>query len=85
MRVSYHKNFSKNYKKLPPKIREQFKKRLKLFLENPFHPILNNHMLHGEWRSFRSISISGNFRAIYKQLDDYVFEFVIIDTHGNLY
>ena len=85
MKVSYHKNFAKSYKKLSPKIKEQFKKRLQLFLENPFHPVLNNHALHGEWRNFRSINISGNFRAIYKQLDDYVFEFVIIDTHGNLY
>ena len=85
MKVKFHKNFSKSFKKLPIKIKDQFNKRLKIFLENPSNLLLNNHALHGEWRSFRSINITGDFRAVYKQLDDYIVEFVVIDTHGNLY
>ncbi len=85
MRVLYHKNFNKSYKKLPLKVKEQFKIRLKLFLENPFNPALDNHALHGEWVDFRSINVTGDFRAFYKYLDSNTVQSVIIDTHSNLY
>lgn len=85
MKVSFHKNLDKSYKKCSAKAQAQFKKRLKLFLENPYHPLLENHALHGEWREFRSINITGDYRALYQYLNDGVAEFFIIDTHSNLY
>lgn len=85
MRVLYHKNFNKEYKKLSFKVKEQFKIRLRLFLENPFNPLLDNHALHGKWINFRSINVTGDFRAIYKYLNNDTVEFVIINTHSNLY
>jgi addiction module RelE/StbE family toxin len=66
-------------------VRIQFKKRLKLFIEDPHYPLLENHSLHGEWRKFRSINITGNYRALYRYINDDVTEFFIIDTHNNLY
>ncbi len=85
MRILYHNNFNKSYKKLSNRTKEQFKIRLKLLLKNPHNPILNNHALHGEWKNYRSINVMGDYRAIYKNLNDDTIEFVIIDTHGNLY
>lgn len=85
MKIRFHRNFRRNYAKLPTKVRSQFKKRLKLFLEDPFHPLLSNHALHGEWRQFRSINVTGDVRAPYRMLGDDVVEFGLIDTHGNLY
>ena len=85
MRVRFHRNFDRSYRKLPATIKNQFKKRLKVFLEDPFDPVLRNHALHGEWRQFRSINVTGDFRAGYRMLGNGVAEFVHIDTHGNLY
>lgn len=85
MKVRFHRNFRRDYAKLPARIRNQFKKRLKAFLEDPFDPLLNNHALHGEWRQFRSINVTGDFRAIFRMLGRDTVEFVLIDTHGNLY
>lgn len=85
MRVNFHKNFDKSYEKCSAKVQKQFKKRLKLFLENPYHPLLENHALHGEWKDFRSINITGDYRALYYHLDDENVEFFIIDTHNHLY
>ena len=85
MTILFHKNFSKNYKKLSEIVRKQFQQRLKIFIEDPFHPVLHNHALHGEWQNFRSINITGDMRAIYQQISDHTVEFVIIDTHSNLY
>ena len=70
---------------MPPKAKKQFEKRLKFFLEDPFHLLLNNHALHGEWKNYRSINIGGDLRAIYKPISGDTVEFLMIDTHGNLY
>jgi addiction module RelE/StbE family toxin len=85
MKVSFHRNFDKNYGKLSLNVRNQFKKRLKLFLKDTFHPLLNDHALHGKWQHFRSINVNGDVRAFYCQTSDATVEFVIIDTHSNLY
>jgi addiction module RelE/StbE family toxin len=85
MKVSFHKIFNKGYKKCPLKVQKQFKKRIKLFLQDPHHPLLENHGLHGQWQDFRSINITGNYRALYYYLDEGAVEFFIIDTHSNLY
>ena len=85
MRIRFHRNFRKNYARLPGKLRTQFKKRLKLFLKDPFDPLLNNQALHGQCRQFRSINVTGDFRALFRMLGDDTAEFVLIDRHGNLY
>ena len=85
MKVRFHRHFDKSYKKCSEKIRQQFKKRLRLFLEDPYNGLLDNHALHGEWKNFRSINITGDYRALYHYLDDQTAEFFLIDTHSNLY
>lgn len=85
MIILFHRHFTKAYKKLPHKIKKQFNARLKLFAEDPFHPLLYNHALHGEWQHFRSINVTGDIRAIYQFIDNDTAEFVLIDTHTDLY
>jgi len=64
MKIRFHKNFKKQYKKLNKKEQEKVQQRLELFLENPFHPQLNNHPLKGKYTDYRSIDITGDLRAI---------------------
>lgn len=85
MRVVFHKNFEKKYKKLKFGEKERFKRALALFMEDPFYPALNNHVLSGRYAGYRSINIGGDVRVIYKMLDDDLYLFVTIDTHSNLY
>lgn len=85
MKIRFHKNFDKQYKKLNQEQKKRVKERLTLFLENPFHPILGNHPLKGKHKSYRSINITGDLRAIYKFISEQECIFVIIDTHSNLY
>jgi len=85
MRANFHGRFAKSYKRCSAKIQRQFQKRLKLFLEDPFNTVLENHALHDEWHNFRSINITGDYRALYHNLDEDTVEFFIIDTHSNLY
>ncbi len=84
MIIVFHKDFTKRFKRLTPKIKENFNKRLILFKKDEFNPALNNHTLKGKYQGYRSINISGDLRAIYKN-DKVSIIFVTIDSHSNLY
>jgi len=45
MKIRYHKNFLKQYLRLPIKLQLSVEKTLAMFQMNPFHPKLNNHWL----------------------------------------
>ena len=85
MRIVLHRNFKKQYKKLRDEEQRRFRERRNLFLKNPFHPILNNHPLRGEHRGYRSINVGGDLRVIYEEIDRSTAQFILIDTHSNLY
>lgn len=85
MRVVFHRNFEKQYKKLRAGEKERFKKQRNIFLRNPFDPALNNHPLQGKYKGYRSISVGGDLRVVYKLLGKEKAYFVAIDTHSKLY
>jgi addiction module RelE/StbE family toxin len=85
MKILFHKNFEKQYKKLTKREKEKVRERLGLFLENPFDPQLNNHPLKGKYVDYRSINITGDIRAVYKFIDKEECIFVVIGSHSNLY
>lgn len=84
MKVFFRREFVKAYKRCPRCVQEKFKKRLKLFLKDRHHSLLNNHSLRGEWRGPRSIHIAGDWQVLFRYGDKESVEFFIIDTHGNL-
>ena len=84
MIVNFHKDFLKDFKKLPIKAKEKFKQRQLLFEKDEFDPVLNNHALKGKWLGYRSINVTWDVRAIFKRDTESVV-FVAIDKHSNLY
>lgn len=85
MKIRFHKNFEKQYKKLKEPQKKKTQERLILFLENPFHFILANHALKGKYTGYRSINITGDLRAVYKFINEQECVFVAVDAHSNLY
>lgn len=85
MIVRFHRDFEKRYKKLKAGEKNKFKKRLKIFLQDEFNSILNNHPLKGKYKGYRSINITGDLRAVYKRINKKAVVFAVIDTHSNLY
>ncbi|HUC95656.1 MAG TPA: type II toxin-antitoxin system YafQ family toxin [Candidatus Saccharimonadia bacterium] len=83
--VKYSKKFTKQYSKLSPKIRLQFKQRQRLWLSSPYSPQLHLHMLTGEYAGFYSINIAGDIRALYEKIDGAYVIFGFIGTHSQLY
>ncbi|MEK7648753.1 MAG: type II toxin-antitoxin system RelE/ParE family toxin [Patescibacteria group bacterium] len=85
MNVNFHTQFQKKYHKLTEKEHSKFKERLALMTTDEFNPPLNNHALHGRYLGYRSISITGDLRAIYKRIGHDTILFVDIGSHSNLY
>jgi len=85
MSITYSKVFKKMFRKNNTWVQNKFSERISLFIQNKNHPLLNNHPLEGIWVGCRSINISGDFRAVYEEIDNDCFEFVAIGTHSELY
>ena len=85
MKPEYHKNFRKQFDKLSIKIQDKFEEKLDLFLQNMFHPLLNNHSLTGKYEGCRSINITGNIRAIFYLKTESDIVFINIGSHPELY
>jgi len=85
MKIRFHGNFEKQYRKLRKNEQSQVRKRLSLFSKDEFNPILNNHPLSGKYKGYRSVNITGDIRALYKYQNPSIRIFVVIDSHGNLY
>jgi addiction module RelE/StbE family toxin len=85
MNLVFNARFRKKFDKLRPGEKKRCKERLKLFVEDPFDPMLNNHPLQGAYKGYRSINIGGDLRAVYRLLSEDSAYFVGLGTHSDLY
>ncbi|OGD42226.1 hypothetical protein A2567_00095 [Candidatus Azambacteria bacterium RIFOXYD1_FULL_42_11] len=81
--VYYHPQFSRSFWRLPKDIRQKTKERVRIFKENPFHPLLDTHKLHGKLKEQWSFCVKGQYRIIFI-FDDSDAIFLDIGTH-NIY
>ena len=89
IKVKFRKEFIVHYKKANVRIQHEVDKRIRLFKRNPTEIQLHNHPLRDKWKGYRSINITEDFRAIYKELleenEYYIAYFVALGTHKQLY
>lgn len=86
MIIQPSKKFAKAFEKIPAKIQLAFEQRIEIFRNNPFHPLLNNHALTGKYSDFRSINITGDWRTIFQEFNNYrLVSLETIGTHNQLY
>ena len=85
MIIQFHKQAEKELKKMNVKNKKFVLDALKLFLENPYHPKLNNHELKGKEKIYRSINATGDLRIIYSIYKGGVVIVKKIGTHSKLY
>ncbi len=87
-KIEYSRRFNKQLKKLPLQIKIAYRRKILLFLNNPFDPLLNNHALTGILSGNRSINITGDWRIIFHETyknKQKVCIFSAIGTHSQLY
>jgi addiction module RelE/StbE family toxin len=83
--VKFHKDFEKQFAKLPKKRRDKVIGVIDLYLDNPTEPSLCNHALTAEWAGYRSIRAGGDLRLHFRILTGGIAYFVAVGTHSQLY
>jgi mRNA-degrading endonuclease YafQ of YafQ-DinJ toxin-antitoxin module len=87
-RVEFTPFFDKQRKQAPLAIKEAFQETVALFLEDPDHPTLRNHELKEKFAGYRSIDVTPDVRAVFKQArsgGQTVIVFHLLGTHKELY
>ena len=86
--VIFHRLFKKSYKKrIKPnsQLVEKFTDRYQLFIENRDSSTLKDHKLTGDLVGFRSFSITGDIRVVYRLNSPSTAEFIDVGTHNQVY
>ena len=79
--IYFSKKFIKELKKLPKGVIEIAIKKENIFRDNPLHPSLRLHELHGKFKGIWSISLSGNYRIIFERMKNGDILFISIGKH----
>ncbi len=85
MQIQYLPKFKKQFQKLPLKIQNQFRDRLKLLLVDPTDARLRVHPLKGNYKGYWSMNINGDIRALYILQGETLIIFALIGSHSQLY
>lgn len=88
MIIKYSPAFFNRLKKVNVRVKKSIKQRILLFSKSPHDPQLNNHSLKREYKGHRSIDITADWRALYKEKregKDTVAYFSLLGTHQELY
>ena len=80
-KIHYTSRFIKKLKKLPVHIAKRAIIKEARFKENPLHPSLRLHELHGVLKNKWSISITGNYRIIFERQKNGDILFLSIGSH----
>jgi mRNA-degrading endonuclease YafQ of YafQ-DinJ toxin-antitoxin module len=86
--IEYTPFFNKQRKAAPFEIKQAFLEALALFLESPKNPYLRNHILTKKLAGYRSINVTGDWRAVFKEKREGERSMVIfhmLGTHSALY
>lgn len=86
MKIRFHKNFEKHYKKLQKDDKVRVLAAISRFSDNPLDPILKNHSLHGSVQGKRAFSAANDLRIIFEEFDHYVIVIMLdVGTHNQIY
>ena len=68
LKIGYLPRFVKLYKKLPIALRAEAREKISLFCEDPSHPFLKTHKLHGCFAGTWSFSVNYSYRIVFQYL-----------------
>lgn len=85
MEFVYSRLYKKQFRKLSRDMQVKVMRRLALFIEDEVHPLLDNHALRFDWKGYRSINVTGDYRLIFKKESDTRVRLEAVGTHSELY
>jgi addiction module RelE/StbE family toxin len=85
MKIAFSKGFVSQAKQLSAAQKQALAAAIELFEHNPVYPTLRNHPLRGKYKTYRSIEVEPDLRALYIQKSNNEAVFVAVGTHKQLY
>jgi len=88
LKLSGVQRFKRTYKKKLkqyPEIKQQLSAALKLFVKDPFHPLLKTHKLVGPLKGNYAFSLDYDLRVVFKFLEKEAVFSETIGTHDEVY
>ena len=79
--IHYSKTFVKELRKLSADLVKIAIKKEEIFKENPLHPSLRLHELHGKLAGIWSITVTGGYRIIFERMENGDILFISIGKH----
>jgi len=76
----YSSDFKKSIKKYASH-REQIKKRIAIFIKDPFDPRLKTHKLSGELAGYYSFSVTYHLRILFEFMEENTVGFIDVGMH----
>lgn len=78
--IYYSSQFKKSIKRYKF-LRYQIEKKISLFIEDPFKPILKTHKLSGKLNTYWSFSVNYHVRILFEFIDNETVGLIDIGTH----
>jgi addiction module RelE/StbE family toxin len=75
----------KKWRKKHPNLVEKFQQKVDLFIQDPFDPSLRTHSLSGNLSGCWSLSITYEYRLIFKFVDENRVLLIDLGTHDEVY
>lgn len=79
--IEYSTTFVRQLKRLPRAVFQKAVQAEVIFRENPMHPSLRLHTLHGKLQGFWSLSISHQYRIVFEWMTTGDVMFISIGNH----
>jgi addiction module RelE/StbE family toxin len=83
--VQFSRSFTKQFNKMPGKMQLKAQREIAAWRIRPTEVRFNDHALKGAYQGYRSINITGDWRALYYESGDTIIIFAFIGTHSQLY
>lgn len=88
MKVYFSKKFTQQYRFLRqhhPKLAKKLKKRVEIFIKNPYHPLLKTHPLSGKLKGKKAFWISWDLRIVFDNSGKNKVRFLALGRHDQIY
>lgn len=80
--ILFTKKFIEQLEHFPLSIQKTTYKKVALFRDNPQHPSLHKHKLHGKLKDYFAFSITDDVRIVFYYTESGTIVFVKIGTHA---
>ncbi len=88
IKLVWYKSFARAYKKTikkDPELKGKLEEALKLFVKNPFNPILGTHKLSGKLKGHHAFGLGYDFRVVIKFVNHKEVALIAIGRHEEVY